>query len=146
MTAAIALTVGLPASAMADNIAPRGAGIMGINAAVDDSPGTPLYHAGVAANINDDDLGTSVDNYSDGNDQGQAVSCVGVVWPTLRYEQISSLNLTLAAFYDGGWFGATNSGPGAGGTLTADYLVEPTLQVTDAFTNAQRFYRVVTAF
>jgi hypothetical protein len=126
----ITLVMGLTLHGFADNIAPRGTGIMGIQAAIDESPGTPLYHAGVASAINDDDLNSSVDNYSDGNDQGQAVSFVGVVWPSLRYEEITTLTLTIAAFWDGGWFGVTNAGPGAGGSLSLDYLLEPTIQVT----------------
>lgn len=36
----------------------------------------------------------------------------------------------MATFYDGGWFGAANKGPGAGGALNATYLVAPSIQVT----------------
>jgi len=121
---------GLAGLASAANLAPLGNGILGVNAAVDSSPGQILYQAGSLANINDGDPTTRVDDWSGGSDRGQGVSFVGVVWPTLRYEQIGSVTLDLAAFSDGGWFGPNGIGPGAGGTLTAPYLTQPTVQVS----------------
>jgi hypothetical protein len=115
---------------LAQNIAPAGSGILGYQGAIDGSPGTLFFHAGQAAFINDGDLDTHVDNWSEGADQGQGVSFVGVVWPSLRYEQITTLNLTMAAFWDGGWFGINGQGPVAGGALTADQLSEPVIQVS----------------
>jgi hypothetical protein len=117
-------------TARAGDIAPLGNGIMGYQAAVDSSPGTPLFHAGAAFAINDGDLTTHVDNYSGGSDNGEGVSFVGIIWPSIRYEQIQTLTLTLATFVDGGWFGPNNSGPGPGGALTLADLTEPTVQVS----------------
>ncbi len=120
----------LPCVGEAINLAPLGTGILGYQAAVDSSPGTPLFHAGGASAINDQDTTTHVDNFSGGSDGGQGVSFVGITWRSTRYEQISTLTLTLAAFGDGGWFGPNNMGPGVGGALTPDYLTEPTVQVS----------------
>ncbi len=128
--AALAFLGLLPGAAFAANLAPLGTGIMGFAPAVDSSPGTPWFNAGAPSAINDQDLNTHVDDYSGGADGGQGVSFVGVTWRSIRYEQITSLTLTLAAFTDGGWFGPNNKGPGDGGTLTADYLIEPTIQVS----------------
>src|SRR5262252_4401309 len=82
-------------SIKADNLAPLGSGIMGFNAAIDSNPGTLLFHGGVAHNINDGDLTTSVDDFSGGADGGQGVSFVGILWSTLRPEQITNLTLSL---------------------------------------------------
>lgn len=116
----------------ADNIAPLGTGILGVNNAVDSDAGAPHYNAGVAANINDNDAGTRVDNWFGGGttDQGQAFSFVGIVWPSKRFDKITALNLTLATFWDGGWFGARGVGPAAGGQLVSAHLIEPSLQVS----------------
>jgi hypothetical protein len=39
--------------------------------------------------------------------------------------------LTLATFFDGGWFGVNNSGPGGGGVLSSNlHLIEPAIQVS----------------
>jgi hypothetical protein len=124
-------------SVLAADIGPLGTGIIGVNDAVDGDNGIPHANAGVAHSINDSDLTTRVDNWfgADPAGQGQGVSYVGVVWPSTRYESVTSLALMLATFLDGGWFGPNNSGPGAGGTLTPDYLIEPTVQVTTDGTN-----------
>jgi hypothetical protein len=126
----LAVALGTVQPAVAANIAPMGDGILGVKATVDSNPGQILYQAGTLVNINDNDLSTRVDNWSGGNDLGQGVSFVGVSWPTLRYESISILTLTLATFSDGGWFGPNGTGPGAGGTLTPAYLTAPTVQVS----------------
>lgn len=127
----LALGLSLSSAARAANLAPEGAGIMGFNDAIDADAGTSYFQAGVLAHINDTFLGTRVDNWSNGADGGQSVSFVGVVWPTVRYEQITTLTLTFATFYDGGWFGYANTGPGSGGTIyAASDLLEPTVQVT----------------
>ncbi len=125
------LAFGLAGGAWAANIGPEGSGIMGFNDAIDADAGTSYYQAGFLTHINDGLLGTRVDNWSNGNDLGQNVSFVGVLWPSPRFEQITKLTLTLATFYDGGWFGYANSGPGWGGTIYAvSDLLEPTVQVT----------------
>jgi len=116
-----------PADAV--NLAPEGTGIIGYN----DDPnyrdlGTPLAHAGSVAAINDENPNSRVDTFS-GRTVGSS-SYVGVVWPAVRSEKIKSMVLTLATFFDGGWFGVNGAGPGSGGTLTAAHLAEPTVQVT----------------
>src|ERR1043165_8384991 len=116
--------------AQAGDLAPLGPSILGYTAAVDSKPGTPLFHAGTAANINDGDLTTHVDDFSGGADQGQGVTFVGILWPNLRWEQISNLTLTMATFVDGGWFGPNGRGPGPGGLLNSNYLIEPTVQIS----------------
>ena len=113
------ITLFIIGSVKADNLAPLGSGIMGFNSAINSCPGTPLFHGGVAHNINDNDLTTSVDDFSGGTDGGQGVSFVGIVWPSPRPEQITGLTLSLATFFDGGWFGPNGTGPGANGTLDA---------------------------
>jgi len=134
--AALVLAAGLAGPLCAANIAPLGAGILGFNDAIDTDPGTPYFQAGVLANITDGNVGTRVDNWSNGNDGGQNVSFVGVVWPLTRFEQVTTLSLTLATFSDGGWFGLSAYDPGWGGTLTTSDLIEPTIQVsTDGGTN-----------
>lgn len=128
--AAAALAAGLPQSAQAENLAPYGTGLLGFQNEVDGSPGTEYYHAGQARDIIDGNPDTHVDNWSNGDDQGQGVSFVGVRWPTMRYEQITGLTLTIAAFWDGGWFGPNGASPGAGEALTPDHLAEPAVQVS----------------
>jgi hypothetical protein len=44
---------------------------------------------------------------------------------------VVGMELDLATFFDGGWFGVNNTGPGSGGVLTTnDYLREPSVQVS----------------
>ena len=112
------------------NIARAGHPILGFQNAVDSTPGTELYHAGTRSSINDGNLSSRVDNFSAGSDAGQGVSFVGILWPSRRFEQIGNAVLTLAAFFDGGWFGPNGRGPGWGGSLTASDLVEPMVQVS----------------
>ncbi|HYG34614.1 MAG TPA: binary toxin-like calcium binding domain-containing protein, partial [Clostridia bacterium] len=115
----------------ADNIASLGTGILGVKSAIDNSAGLERLNAGLASHINDGDLFTRVDNWFGGGGAANGpVSYVGILWPTTRYEAITNLTLTLAAFVDGGWFGAPGSGPGAGGALTAADVVLPTVQVS----------------
>lgn len=116
----------------AANIAPLGTAILGVNDAIDSDAGTPRFNSGVGANINDEDVGTRVDNWFGAapTDQGQSVSFVGIVWPGVRHDQIDTVTLTMATFTDGGWFGTPSMGPVAGDWLTEEYLVEPTVQVT----------------
>jgi Bacterial TSP3 repeat len=127
---AVALIPFITLSLNAANLAPLGTGIMGYSPAINSGPGTPLFHGGVAHNINDNDLSTSVDDYSGGTDGGQGVSFVGIIWPAPRPEQITTLTLNLATFFDGGWFGPNGTGPGASGALNGSYLIEPSVQVT----------------
>lgn len=111
------------------NIAPEGAGIIGYNDNSNyDDLGTPLAHVGTEANINDQVLTTRVDTWN-GRSVGSS-SYVGIIWPSLRSEKIKTLVLTLATFFDGGWFGVNGTGPGSGGALTAAHLAEPVIQVS----------------
>ncbi len=127
-----AALLGLCQSAWAANLAPLGSGIMGVNDAVDADAGVLYFHAGVAGAINDGDAGTHVDNYfgDPPTDGGKGVSYVGIVWPDVRYESIQTLTLDLALFGDGGWFGINGQGPGAGGALTEDQVLAPSVQVS----------------
>lgn len=124
--------VGTGAAASAANIALEGTGILGVNSAVNSEPGTLRFNGGVRANINDGNDLTRVDNWfgNAGTDMGQAFSFVGIVWNGMRYDTITTLTLHMATFGDGGWFGAQNNGPGAGGLLTAADLIEPTVQIS----------------
>lgn len=123
---------GLPGRVRAENIAPQGTAFLGVHAAVNSEAAAPRYNAGTAASINDNDVGTRVDNWwgTDTTDQGRAVSSVGILWGSKRFEQIKSLRLTLATFLDGGWFGTKSIGPAPGGPLGSEHLIEPTVQVT----------------
>src|SRR5262245_37410715 len=110
--AVTAITLALTVTGNAENLAVLGSGILGYNSAINSGPGTLLFHGGAAHNINDANLATSVDDFSAGSDGGQGVSFVGILWASPRPEQITGLTLNLATFFDGGWFGPNNSGPG----------------------------------
>ncbi len=125
---ALGVAIGLAGPLWAGNIAPEGTAILGVNDAIDTDAGTPHFNAGVLANINDGSPATRVDDWFGGDPQ--IVSFVGVVWPATRFDRIQSLTLTLATFTDGGWFGVSGSGPGAGGVLSGLDLTEPTVQVS----------------
>lgn len=129
VTLACLLASTLPLTHTHANIAPEGEGIIGVNPnPVYDDLGNPLAHAGSATAINDTNPGSRVDTWN-----GQSVgssSYVGVLWAGPRSEKVKSLVLTLATFFDGGWFGVNGTGPGAGGALTAAHLAEPTVQIT----------------
>jgi hypothetical protein len=124
----VAVVTSAAASANAANIAGEGTGIIGLHTAIDSTLGTPYAHAGSAANVNDAAPNTTVDTW---NENGtQPYSYVGVLFPSARTDVVRSVTLNTAAFFDGGWFGPNGTGPGASGTLTADYLTAPTVQVT----------------
>lgn len=114
------------------NIAGLGTGIMGVNTSVNSSLGTPYIQFGTFASINDGStVGPTVDTYNGGQPhQAFTTSYSGITWATPRTDFITTLTLTNAAFFDGGWFGPNNSGPGPSGTLAAGHLIEPTIQIT----------------
>jgi hypothetical protein len=118
-----------------DNIAPLGTGLLGIKDAIDSGTDTPLFNAGGASSINDGNPTTSVDTYNGGGTS--TASYVGILWSRPVTNPIVRLELGLATFFDGGWFGVNNAGPGSGGSLSkAEHLVEPSVQVTrDGGTN-----------
>lgn len=128
----ITLLLLLVGSAQAQvNLAPSGSGIMGfIDSDTSPNLGTVYFHGGNQAAINDGLFDATVDTFSGGSDGGQGVGFVGVLWPSLRAEQITNLTLYVAAFFDGGWFGPNALGPGASGTLDGTYLTEPKVQIS----------------
>jgi hypothetical protein len=115
--------------AQAVNIAGLGTGIMGVNNAIDSTLGTPYIQFGTTTSINDGNTtGPTVDTYNGAT--ATTVSYTGITWATPRTDFITTLTLTNAAFFDGGWFGPNNSGPGASGTLTGAHIIPPTVQIT----------------
>ena len=102
---------------------------MGYQAAINSTPGTLYFHVGSAVDINDGDITTHVNDWSNGAKGTDGFSFVGIVWPIQRWESIQTLTVTMAAFLDGGWFGVNGMGPGAGGVLTSNYLTPPVVQI-----------------
>src|SRR5688572_2748473 len=111
-----------------ENIAILGQGILGGKPAIDGGPETETHYAnsGSTANINDGNLNSKVDTYG----RDLPVSFVGIVWSAPLSKPVADLDLTLALFSNGGWFGANGIDPGAGGHLAAEHLVEPRVEVT----------------
>ncbi|HNQ74020.1 MAG TPA: hypothetical protein PKN95_10515 [Verrucomicrobiota bacterium] len=124
-----ALSLALPS--LADNIAAKGHGIIGIKLGIDSAPGKSMYSGGIPPNINDENPYSRVDTFSAQWDSKlEDCSFVGVLWPTKRYEDIGTLTLTMACFGDGGWFGANGVMPPPGTPFPPAMLAEPTVQVT----------------
>lgn len=111
-----------------ENLAILGTGIVGVKTALDSHPeeDLPYANSGSPANVNDGNLNSKVDTYG----VAHSVSYVGVTWPTPISKPVAFLDLTLALFSNGGWFGPNGTDPGAGGQLTAAHLVEPRVEVT----------------
>jgi hypothetical protein len=110
------------------NIAPEGAGTIGLHTSIDPTFGIAFEHAGFAGNVNDLNFNSSVDTFNGGGTE--RFSFAGVLFTPPRTDTVTGLTLHVAAFFDGGWFGPNFSGPGASGQLTPAYLTEPTVQVT----------------
>jgi hypothetical protein len=109
------------------NYALAGSGILGIAPAVGTELGTLVFNSGTSANITDENLTTRVDSFSFNADTN---SFVGVVW-SVPVTNINRLVLSLATFFDGGWFGVNGIGPGSGASLSnAVHLLEPAVQVS----------------
>jgi len=128
------------------NIARAGIGTSGINNALDADSGThvagaqtpaapaPLYPTFFtpSTNVNDGSLTSRVDTFN----ASVAFSYAGVRWPHAWPQPVSRVELRMATFFDGGWFGDNSEGPGNGGTLTEAYFDNataggpPTIQVT----------------
>jgi hypothetical protein len=88
-----------------------------------------VFNAGGASSINDGNTATRVDTYNPGGTD--TVSFVGILWNKPVTNPIVRLELSLAIFYDGGWFGVNGVSPGSGNTLSAtDHLMEPVVEVT----------------
>ncbi len=94
------------ASSFPTNIAQLGTGILGTRESVDSGIETPVFNAGGASSINDGDLTTRVDSFGGGTD---TASVVGILWDAPVTNSIVSLDLSLATFFDGGWFGVNGS-------------------------------------
>jgi len=106
---------------------------MGVNTGINSSLGTPYIQFGSTTSINDGvgAGGLNVDTFNGGQPhQTFPVSYSGITWGAARTDYITALTLTSASFFDGGWFGPNNSGPGASGTLAAGHLIEPMIQIT----------------
>jgi hypothetical protein len=112
------------------NIAFLGTGLLGTKASLEAGVAVPWFNGGVAANINDGNLDTRVDTYNGASTD--TVSFVGIMWDqAFSAETIDRIELSLAIFFDGGWFGVNGVGPGSGGNLSSGIdLVEPVVQVT----------------
>ncbi|MBP7949515.1 MAG: hypothetical protein KA004_07650 [Verrucomicrobiales bacterium] len=125
----------LPGSRIA-NIARAGSGLTGVNNAIDADNGTLVAHSGTVTgstgsnsfNINDGNFATRVDTYQ--TTASNVMSYVGIRWAAPWPQPVSRLELTLATFVDGGWFGPNNAGPGAGNPLVnPTHLLLPSIQV-----------------
>jgi hypothetical protein len=128
----------LNTNCIAGDLALTGTGLLGVEDtnAVD----TPIYHGGTTNAINDGNLTTHVDDYPGGYTVGAPYSFVGILFTNTLTPtsggSISALELTMATFSDGGWFGPSQAGPGAGGSLGWiqyagwKYLEAPKVQTT----------------
>ena len=117
------------AASVPGNVALIGTAIIGTKASIDSGTEVPWANAGVPANINDGNPLTRVDTWNGG--EVGTVSYVGMLWIESLTRPVLSLDLSLAIFFDGGWFGVNGVGPGTGGTLAAaTHLTEPTVQVS----------------
>ncbi|MGV3771473.1 MAG: hypothetical protein ACO1QB_01130 [Verrucomicrobiales bacterium] len=119
----------LNSSSLPNNIASSGRGIMGVKDSLEGGVESEIYvyHSGGFANINDGNINSRVDTFTG---QG-AVSFVGVVWDEPQTNPIVSLELALALFNNGGWFGMNGSDPGEGSLMSSDYLIEPRVEITE---------------
>ena len=123
---ALALSAG---SVSAVNIAGAGSGIMGVNTSINSALGTPYIQFGSLTSLNDGNTTSApIDTYNGATTT--PVSYAGIVWGSPRTDFITSFTLTGATFFDGGWFGPNNSGPGASSALAASHLITPTIQIT----------------
>lgn len=120
--------------AVSANIAPDGTATFGVNDAVNSNTGLERVHTGMSPGaLNDRNLASEVDGWlgdQPGADDGNDYAFAGVIWAEPRTDKVTVLTLTLATFFDGGWFGTPRSAPAAGGTLTAAQVVTPTVQVS----------------
>ncbi|RYD34936.1 MAG: hypothetical protein EOP86_09750, partial [Verrucomicrobiaceae bacterium] len=113
------------------NIAPSGTAIMGTSTALSGGTDTPYSQQGTLPLINDGLFNTRVDTYNGGQPNGaDGFSYAGITWPAPRPAAVNRLELSMAVFSDGGWFGVSGTGPASGSPLTPDDLVVPTVQVT----------------
>lgn len=127
---AVAFLLAGVSSLYSENIAPEGFAIIGCQQELNSELGEDRQNAGTSANINDGNIDTRVDTWGHTTSPDTDYSYVGILWGEPRTDEVTSIKLYLATFYDGGWFGTPRTGPGAGGTLTESDVVEPVVQVT----------------
>jgi hypothetical protein len=113
-----------------DNLALVGTNVIGVKESFATGVDTPYTQQAEAlrANINDGNFATRVDTYNGGT--LTTLSYVGINWPFVVTNPVAFVDVTMATFLDGGWFGVNNIGPGAGQPLTAAHLTEPIVQVS----------------
>lgn len=123
----------LSAEQIPANLAPSGTAILGTSTGLNGGVETPHENAGVAANINDASYLTRVDTWG----RTDPYAYAGVVWPAPLAQAVGRVEVSLAIFGDGGWFGANDSAPGYGSYLAHDpenpeasHVIEPVVQVT----------------
>jgi hypothetical protein len=134
----LAATVTVIPSRAATNVdlAPTGTPIMGYTAteqtSVGDSQTLGTSHAGGegVAHVNDGSLTTYVDDFGNLG----PFSYVGVEFSGGLDVPVSSLNLYMYTFVDGGWFGPSGTGYDSG-ELDSNDLTAPIVQVTYDLTN-----------
>jgi hypothetical protein len=117
----------LNAGAKAANIAPLGTGTIG-STANSTLAGDENDHAGSNTAINDGNINTHVDDFYDHAPSGNQ-EYVGVIFSKPQ-NNVGSLNLNMAVFTDGGWFGPSGTTPGTGNPLAAADLTAPAVQIT----------------
>ncbi len=118
----------LSAASNPQNLSLLAGGIIGINNAADADNGTAVTNAGTPGNVTDGEMLTRVDTWNGTN--ANRYSYIGARWPSPVTVTVQMLQVKLATFSAGGWFGPANSTPGAGGALTAAHLIPPVIQVT----------------
>ena len=148
VTLALVLLAGLALegnSSAQTNVATDGTAILGFNTGADLSlTGTSYQHSNTGGQFSDLNDGITVSNagaYTSTDDTygaGAPYSYVGIMWnPTqlapIANDSITSLNLYLHIFGDGGWFGQRDQGL-VGGQITAAELVVPQVQIFNGTT------------
>lgn len=115
-------------SQVRENLALSGRPILGYSEFDNGSLGTEYSHVGAVSNVNDGDPTTRSDTWG-GRMSDVPFDFVGVVWPEPITENITSVQLTMATFVDGGWFGSGRAGAGRA-LMTPDLSPQPRLQAT----------------
>lgn len=128
------------AASIPANLAPAGTAIIGTSTHLHPSNAgegevygeTPHANSGVPGNINDGSYNTQVNTWG----RNDPYAYAGVVWPTPRPQTIDRIELTLAVYFDGGWFGPGGKTPGSNSHLrhsaneVDNFLIEPVVQIT----------------
>src|SRR6185369_17886633 len=86
------------------NLAREGTAILGTESSAGSD--TAVANAGLSTYINDNNLNSHVDTWNAGGTD--PFSFVGVQWSQPPTNPVLRLELTLATFTDGGWFGPNN--------------------------------------